>query len=191
MRVCTPLAAIALSSSQCDLILTDVEKWRTYLSYLVDTPPGVVIAGDRDTLAVLLARDPAFRNLLYYRLGHGPSEWTQLLVPLLRRIWRPLHSLRFSPDSLGPGCFILHGWGTTILARSIGANFWVGPRVGVGYTAEGEYPTVGDNVFMSIGAIVLGDISIGDDVKVGAGAVVVRDVPDGATVVGVPAHPVS
>ena len=41
---------------------------------------------------------------------------------------------------------------------------------------------------MTIGAhaVVLGDITIGDNVKIGAGSVVVKDVPPNCTVVGVP-----
>ena len=36
------------------------------------------------------------------------------------------------------------------------------------------------------GAKVLGNITIGDNVRIGAGSVVINDVPDNSTVVGVP-----
>ena len=85
----------------------------------------------------------------------------------------------------------MHGWGTVVLAKSIGANFVVGPNVSIGYDGAGKCPTVGDNVSIYVGAIVIGDISISDDVAVGAGALVARDVPDGVTVVGLPARPVA
>ena len=39
---------------------------------------------------------------------------------------------------------------------------------------------------MSSNAIVLGSITIGNNVKIGAGSVVLKDVPDNCTVVGVP-----
>ena len=39
---------------------------------------------------------------------------------------------------------------------------------------------------MSSNAIVLGSITIGNNVKIGAGSVVLADVPDNCTVVGVP-----
>jgi serine O-acetyltransferase len=187
VRACRPLAAIALSSSQRDLVRADMAKWAKSLGI----GPGVDSMSERDIVATVAATSPAFRNLLYYRLSRGPSAWTKLLVPLIRRIWRPLESLRFHPDSLGPGCFILHGFETTVAARSIGSNFQVGQHVVIGYSAVGKYATLGDNVKISVGAIVLGEIRIGDDVTVGAGAVVVRDVPSGVTVVGVPAHPVA
>ena len=50
---------------------------------------------------------------------------------------------------------------------------------------------VGDRAFFGTGAIVTPGLRVGADAKVGAGAVVLEDVPEGATVVGVPAHPAS
>lgn len=50
--------------------------------------------------------------------------------------------------------------------------------------------TTGSRVFFGIGSTISTNIgSIGDDVTVGAGAVVVRSVPEGQTMVGVPAAP--
>jgi serine O-acetyltransferase len=51
-----------------------------------------------------------------------------------------------------------------------------------------RHPTIGKNVVIGSGSIVLGPITVGDNAKVGAGSVVVRPVPEGATVVGVPAR---
>jgi serine O-acetyltransferase len=53
---------------------------------------------------------------------------------------------------------------------------------------EKRHPTIGNNVTIGAGAIVLGPILVGDNARVGAGSVVVRAVPPGATVVGVPAR---
>lgn len=186
MRLCAPLAAIALSSAQRDLIRADMATWDGYGAI----PHGPGSMSELDLMASLIAANPPFRNLLYYRFSRSPSASLELLLPLLRRIWRPQGTLRFCPDSLGPGCFIVHGWETVVVARSIGSDFVVGQHVVIGYTAANKYPTIGDHVSVSVGAIVIGDIRIGDHVMVGAGAVVVRDVPDGVTVVGVPARPV-
>jgi len=41
------------------------------------------------------------------------------------------------------------------------------------------------------GAKILGDLTIGDNASVGANSVVVHDVTAGATVVGIPAKPIS
>ncbi|MBU1329272.1 MAG: sugar O-acetyltransferase [Gammaproteobacteria bacterium] len=51
--------------------------------------------------------------------------------------------------------------------------------------------SVGRNVWIGAGALVLPGVTIGDDAVVGAGSVVTRDVPAGCTVVGNPARLVS
>jgi len=48
--------------------------------------------------------------------------------------------------------------------------------------------TVGDNVMIGAGAIVLEGLHIGDNVSIGAGAVVTKDLPPGAKVKGIPAR---
>jgi acetyltransferase-like isoleucine patch superfamily enzyme len=51
--------------------------------------------------------------------------------------------------------------------------------------------TIGQEVWLGRGVTVLGGVRIGDKATVGASAVVTRDVPEGVTVVGVPAMPIS
>lgn len=48
--------------------------------------------------------------------------------------------------------------------------------------------TIGRNVWIGGGAIILPGVTIGDDAIIGAGSVVTRDVPSGATAVGNPAR---
>lgn len=48
--------------------------------------------------------------------------------------------------------------------------------------------TIGDNVWLGGGVIVLPGVSIGDDTVVGAGAVVTRDLPAGVVAMGNPAR---
>ena len=50
--------------------------------------------------------------------------------------------------------------------------------------------TIGEDVWIGGGAIILGGVTVGDRAIVGAGAVVTRDVAPDATVVGNPARPV-
>jgi len=51
-------------------------------------------------------------------------------------------------------------------------------------------PTVGDDVELGAGVLIIGERQIGDGATVGAGAVVVSDVAPGAVVVGNPARPI-
>lgn len=54
---------------------------------------------------------------------------------------------------------------------------------------EAAYPiTIGNNVWVGGGAIILGGITVGDDSVVGAGSVVTRDVPARVVVAGNPAR---
>jgi maltose O-acetyltransferase len=54
----------------------------------------------------------------------------------------------------------------------------------------GEPITIGDDVWIGGGAIILGGVTIGDRAVVGAGSVVTRDVPADTVVAGNPARPV-
>ena len=55
----------------------------------------------------------------------------------------------------------------------------------IGYTKIGEV-TIGDDVFIGNGAIILPNTHIGNKVIIGAGAVVAKDIPDNSVVVGNP-----
>ena len=54
-----------------------------------------------------------------------------------------------------------------------------------------RHPTIGNNVVIGAGALVLGPILVGENAKIGANATVVKDVAPNTTVVGVAAHKVS
>ena len=85
-----------------------------------------------------------------------------------------------------------HGVGVVIGGTAIiGDDCLIYQGVTLGMTGKHggkRHPTVGSNVMLGAGSIVLGDISVGDGALVGAGSVVVHDVPANTTVVGNPAR---
>ena len=90
-----------------------------------------------------------------------------------------------------------------VMPIRIGDGTQIGPAVQI-YTADhprdpetrraglefGQPVTIGSNVWIGGGAILLPGITVGDNAVIGAGSVVTHDVPAGATVVGNPARPV-
>ncbi|HZF96279.1 MAG TPA: sugar O-acetyltransferase [Allosphingosinicella sp.] len=104
--------------------------------------------------------------------------------------------------SLGPGAFL--NYNCIILdvePVSIGEGTAIGPGVQIlaadhprdpGLRRQkvrfGRPVTIGANVWIGGGAIVLPGVTIGDDAIVGAGSIVTRDVAAGVTVVGNPAR---
>jgi serine O-acetyltransferase len=93
--------------------------------------------------------------------------------------------------SIGTRVFLDHATGIIIGSRSvIGDGVTIMQNVTIGRKPDdpSRAPRIGNGVYLSSGASVIGDISIGDFAKVGAGAVVTHDVPAGCTAVGVPAR---
>ena len=70
----------------------------------------------------------------------------------------------------------------------IGNNCVISQNVTLG-GREGHkgVPTIGNNVHIGAGAIVLGGVTVGDNAVVGAGAVVLIDIPENCVAAGVPA----
>lgn len=92
---------------------------------------------------------------------------------------------------IGRRCFIDHGIGVVIGETSvIGDDVMMYHGVTLGGLVNEKvkrHPTVGNNVLIGAGAVLLGNINIGNDVKIGANSVVLQDVPDNSTAVGAPA----
>ena len=67
---------------------------------------------------------------------------------------------------------------------SIGINVCI---VGRGGEGRSGFAQIGNNVFIGIGTIILGPVTIGDNVIIGANSMVIHDVPPNCIVVGSPA----
>jgi serine O-acetyltransferase len=161
----------------------------------------------REDIRNVFDRDPAARSVLevlflypglhalwLHRIAHG--FWRQRLKLLGRAIShfsRALTGIEIHPGArIGRRVFIDHGMGVVIgETTEIGDDVLLYTGVVLGGTSlekKKRHPTIGNNVVIGTGAIVLGAIPIGKGARIGAGSVVVRPVPPGATVVGIPAR---
>lgn len=161
----------------------------------------------REDISTAFARDPAARSVwevvccypgLHAVWLHRVAHWLWsknlcFLGRLVSHINRWLTGIEIHPAAkLGRRVFIDHGMGVVIgETAEVGDDVLMYQGVVLGGTTLQKvkrHPTIGNNVVIGSGSIVLGPITVGDNAKVGAGSVVVRDVPAGATVVGVPAR---
>ena len=163
---------IAYLLSKCSknraLIFADLERWKSIIG----------IKGRYLAMTKLLMQIPAYRNLVCYRLRGFAKTFF---------LWhyKKMDTLFMGCKEIGAGFYIHHGVATVIEAKSIGENCFISQQVTLGYVGD-EAPTLGNNVTVHPGAIILGGVHLGDNCTVGAGAVVLSDVAEGATVGCVP-----
>jgi serine O-acetyltransferase len=139
-------------------------------------------------LVWFLWRFPEFRNLFYYRIEKEHRVVSRVLSEFAKLFCKPMNTLYIVTPVIGEGFFIQHGFSTIIAAKSIGKNCWINQQVTIGFSSDADAPIIEDNVHITAGAKVFGDITIGSNSIIGANAVVVKNVPPNCTVVGVPGY---
>lgn len=89
--------------------------------------------------------------------------------------------------------FAYKGIGVVIHANAIvgnnciiGTNVTIGGNFHNGMNNNKGVPIIGDKVWISTGAKILGGIKVGNNVVIGANSVVISDVPSNSVVAGVP-----
>lgn len=159
-------------------IILDQDSWITKCNSKIPELKG------RFALFVsLLLFYPEFRNVVLSRI----KEKSIIRYVVGRILYKPIENLYLDSSRIEGGLFIQHGFSTIVCPNHIGTNCWINQQVTIGYSNATDCPTIGNNVHICAGAIVIGNIKIGDNVIIGAGAVVVNDIPSNTVAVGVPA----
>jgi maltose O-acetyltransferase len=166
--------------------------------YLADDPRIVAEQAEARRLMeafnTLPSADRPGRDAVLHRLLGSVGEGVEVRGPLYCDFGFHL--------SLGDRTFVNFGLVALDVAPvTVGADCQIGPNVQLLTPIHPLEPgprrdrweraapiTLGDNVWLGGGVIVLPGVTIGDDTVVGAGAVVSRDLPAGVVAVGTPAR---
>ena len=143
-----------------------------------------------------------FRFIVFYRLSsflyhkRGLYKIFYIITNVIRQHYSYKLGISLYPmASIKGGLYFPHYTSIIVGSHAVyGKNLTVYQQATIGAVLAGKNkgaPIIGDNVIVSAGAKVLGNIRIGNNVMIGAGAIVVNDVPDNAVVVGNPARIIS
>lgn len=129
----------------------------------------------------------------WYRVG----RWMYLHhIPILPKFIKGMTFLFFNSvvpytTEIGKESkFAYGGIGCVVHSRAkIGDRVIIGQNTTIGRSLDPEdFPTIGNDVYISAGARIIGNIHVGNNVIIGANAVVNKDVDDNCIIAGVPAR---
>lgn len=129
-----------------------------------------------------------YRTLLFYRLSLASHS-----VPIVRSIFKFFYNhysqitgIEFFAQ-IGGGVILPHHGPIKVNADKVGRDLYLFHNVTIGNDYKTGRPTIGNNVFIGVNSVVLGNITIGDNVVIGACSFVNSDIPDNSLVQGNPA----
>ena len=152
-------------------------------------------------LVQLMGMPPTLGRRIFWFLqpGYQAVFWYRIYRYAYLRGWRTAANLMFlatqyltrieipPATAIGGGCLLAHS--SIVLCGRIGKNFTLYGHGGIGGGFGSDdigggpgLPVIGDDVSMSIRAIVLGPVRVGDRAHLGPACLVMRDVPAGAIV---------
>ena len=184
------------------------QQMRQIIGEVYDRDKSLVQAAEADMQA-LIERDPACRGMLQpflYFKGFLALQ-SHRVAHVLWRQGRETIAFHFQSRTselfgvdihpaarIGIGVMLDHATGITIGETAVvgdACSLLHGVTLGgTGKEVGDRHPKIGRGVLLSVGAKVLGNITVGDEAKVAAGSVVLKDVPAYCTVAGVPAKTV-
>jgi serine O-acetyltransferase len=136
-----------------------------------------------------------FGNWVYYKCKQPFKTPLYIIYKIIDFLNRAVFQCQISAKAkIGKGLRLDHNGSGLVIHPSvvIGENARLFHQVTIGinsFAPQESYgaATIGDNVYIGVGAKIIGKVSIGDNVRIGANAVVVKDIPSNCVAVGIPA----
>ncbi len=178
-------------------------RFRTYRALVRSDLHRVAGRGGFCAFVNMMRWNPGFHYCFWLRTVSFWEGGRSFASRLLARAGRGVlfrRSLRFGIEippqtRVGPGLYIGHFGGIVVHPDVvIGSNCNLSQGVTLGRANRGARagcPRIGNDVYIGPGAKVFGAIRVGNRAAIGANAVVTGDVPEGVSVAGVPARPLS
>jgi serine O-acetyltransferase len=138
-------------------------------------------------------RSPGFRYVYLLRKLSKCKKYslTWLVFSFLKTRYSYKYGFQIpTTTEIGEGFYIGHYGAIVINEKTkIGKNCTIANGITIGQANRGKlkgYPTIGDNVFIGTGSVIVGNINLGSNVLIAPNSFVNIDIPDNSLVIGNP-----